>query len=122
MAVRRVFVVGDTLFASLLARLLEQSPRVEIAGAYPALEDLLSHLALSGQGAESPAGQSAILLAGVSSPTDAALLKLLSAFPDIPVLCTDPETNIVQVLSSQPIPMHSTQDLLAALAALPEQK
>jgi hypothetical protein len=112
MAARRVFLVGDSLFAASLAQLLEQSPRVQVAGTYPTLEALLPQLP--------PAGQCAILFAGISSPPDAALLKLLSAFPEIPVLCSDPDANMVQVLSSQPIPVHSAQDLLAALSALPE--
>ena len=60
----------------------------------------------------------AVILAGTEKPHPAGLGLILSAYPDLPVICTDLNTSTIQVFTGHPInPRFS--DLLDAITHLP---
>lgn len=113
MAARRVFIVGDSLFADSLANLLARTPQVQVVATSPNIEGLLAQIDI--------ARPDAIIVAAVGNSPDVSLAQFLSAHPEIPVFCTDLDTNSVQVIHSQRILVHSSGDLLAAIDSLPKQ-
>jgi len=110
MAARRILIVGETLFAESLVRLLSGSQQVLVVGKLPSLDSLQAQVEAS--------RPDAIIIAGVASPRDAGLSQFLAAYPQIPVICTDLGTNNIQVIQSQRILVNSSSDLLAAITAL----
>jgi len=112
MAARRVFIVGDSLFAESLAKLLARTQQVQVVATCPAIQGLLSQV--------DAARPDAIIVAGVVSAPDPDLAQFLSIHPEVPVICTDLGTNSVQVILSQRILVHSSGDLLAAIESLPD--
>ena len=108
-----MLIVGDTLFAENLTQMLAQDPTVQIAGTVSSIEDALSTLQ-SGP-------LDAVIVAGVDRLPETALSQFLQVHPDASILCTDLETNDVQVIVNQRLSVRSSGDLLAIIATLPKR-
>lgn len=113
MEIRRVFIVGDTLFAETLAKLLAGDKTVQVAGTASSLDEALPQI--------KPCYPDMVIVAGVERVPDAAFAHFLVEYPDIPILCTDLGTNDVQIVVNRRISVHNTDDLLAIIAALPKR-
>ncbi len=110
---RRVFIVGDSLFAETLTRTLTSSGTVEVIGTAPSIAGVSA--ALKTQFAD------ALIVAEIKESASAELAPLLAANPDLPILRADLNTDNIQVITSHRIGAR-TADLLAALAELPKRK
>ncbi len=109
---RRVFIVGDSLFAEGIAQMLASSGAVEVINAAPTLEAALPLLE-----AEPP---DAVIVAGIGEATIAIFGPILAAYPDLPIIHADLGADNVRVITSQRVGTRSS-DLLAAIAALPKR-
>jgi DNA-binding NarL/FixJ family response regulator len=111
----RVFIVGGSLFAEILAQMLATrsgAGAVNVIGAAPTLEAALPLLETN-----SP---DAVIVTGSDETAPAIFGPLLAAFPDLPLIRADLGANQVQVITSQRVAACSS-DLLAAIAALPKR-
>ena len=113
MEIRRIVIAGDTLFAEMLAQLLAQNPGIEVIGVVPGIDACQQFLTQN-----SP---DALIYTGRIDQEQDHLARLLSICPDLPVLCADLSNNTVQVILRQHIQVHSSNDLSAAIAALPKR-
>lgn len=113
MEIRRVFIVGDTLFAETLANLLAGDATIQLAGTANSLDEALPQL--------KPCHPDTVIVAGVERVPDASFAHFLVEYPDVPILCTDLGTNDVQLVVNRRISVHNTGDLLAIIAALPKR-
>jgi len=113
MQARRILIAGDTLFAEMLVQLLANNPVVEVVGIVPDLEAVRPLLA-----ANCP---DALIYASRTDENDAAFARFLTDNPDLPILCTDINASAVKIFVSQQVQIHSSNDLLAAIAALPKR-
>jgi chemotaxis response regulator CheB len=113
MEIRRVFIVGDTLFAETLAKLLAGDETIRVAGTASCLDEALPLL--------KPCYPDMVIVAGVERVPDAAFARFLMEYPDIPILCTDLGTNDVQIVVNRRISVHNADDLLAIIANLPKR-
>lgn len=113
MEARRVFIVGDSLFAETLAGMLA-SADVEVIASAPTPEATLAIIKT-----QCP---DAVIVANASADETppATFGQFLAAFPDLPIIYADLITDNVQVIKSQQVGPRST-DLLAAIAALPRR-
>lgn len=112
MLARRVLIVGDTLFADALTRILGNHAEVELVGVAPT--------AKAAQAFITSHPLDALIIAGVGETAPAAFGEFLSQYPDLPILRADLHTNDVQIITSHRVSARSP-DLLAALAALPRR-
>jgi hypothetical protein len=113
MEIRRVLIVGDTLFAENLAKLLAEDTTIHIAGNVASLEDIPPAL---------QAGRlDAVIVAGVDRLPETVLSRFLALHPEISVLCTDLDTNDIRVVVNQRLSVRTTSDLLAIISALPRR-
>lgn len=113
MEIRRVFIIGDSLFAETLAKLLAGDDTIQVAGTACSLDEALPQL--------KPSHPDAVIVAGVERLPDAAFARFLSEYPEISLLCTDLDTNDIRVVVKQRFSVHTTHDLLAVIAALPRR-
>ena len=113
MEARRVFIVGNSLFAESLARTLA-SATVEVSGSAPTPEAAIPMIK-----AQCP---DAVIVANASAEeTPPAIFgQFLAAYPDLPIIYADLSADNVQVITSQRVGTRSS-DLLAAIAALPKR-
>lgn len=114
MEARRVFVIGNNIFAETLVQLLAGSPDLRVSGSALTIEAALPDIRTS--------EPDAIIVAGVVPDPDTSLARFIATHPTIPVIRTDLSTNTVQVITSQQVVVHTSTDLLAAINALPKQK
>ncbi len=114
MQARRVFIVGNSLFAETLARTLSAGPTmgVQVVGSAPTAEAALPFLR-----SRPP---EAVIITGAGLDMQAACGQLLAAFPDLPLIRADLGQNDVHVITCRRIGARSP-DLIAAIAALPER-
>jgi len=113
MEIRRVFIIGDTLFAETLAKLLAADVTIRVTGTASSLDEALPQL--------EPYHPDAVIVAGVERVPDAVFARFLAEYPEISILCTDLSTNDVQIVINQRISVHNSSDLLAIIAALPKR-
>jgi DNA-binding NarL/FixJ family response regulator len=113
MKTRRLFIIGDSLFAETLTQTLSRAASVRIIGSAPSPSEALSLL--------SNCQTDAVIVAGENEMSTAAFGQLLAAFPDLPIICADLSLDSVQVITSHRIGTHSS-DLLAAVAELPKRR
>jgi DNA-binding NarL/FixJ family response regulator len=109
---RRVFIIGDSLFAETLAQMLGQAETVEVIGSAPTPEASLALLRTH--------RPDALILAGEGKLRTAAIGQLLLADPGLPLILADLSVDSVQVITSLRIGAHPP-DLFAAIAALPRR-
>ena len=109
---RRVFVVGDSLFAETLTRMLANQRTVRVVGSAPTAEAAVCVLA--------DCRPDAVIVAGEGELSTVAFGQVLAAHPDLPVIRADLSMDSVQVITSQRIGTR-TSDLLAAVAGLPKR-
>jgi hypothetical protein len=106
---RRVVIVGDSLFAETLAKILASAESATLAGVASTIE------------AASPlieaARADAVIIAGIGQ---LPFNDLFAAHPDLPILCANLNTNTIQVITSKCISA-SAHDLLNTLATLPKR-
>lgn len=110
---RKVFLIGDSLFAETLGRMLATARTVRIIGSAPTPESALPLLATC--------RPEAVIVAGGNVMSSAAVGQLLTRYPDLPVICANLSMDNVQVITSHRISAR-TSDLLAAVAQLPRRK
>jgi hypothetical protein len=113
MEARRIFIIGDTLFAETLANLLAADDTIQVSGTANTLDDALPQL--------KPCHLDAVIVAGVNRVPDAAFARFLVECPEMSILCTDLGTNDVQIVLNQRVSVHNSSDLLAIIAALPRR-
>jgi chemotaxis response regulator CheB len=113
MKTRRLFIIGDSLFAETLTQMLSREASVRIIGSAPSPNAALPML--------SACQTDAVVVAGENEMSTLAFGQLLAAYPDLPVICADLSRDVVQVITSHRIGTH-TSDLLAAVAELPKRK
>src|SRR3990170_2571282 len=107
--IRRVFIVGDSLFAESLASLLGKSRGIEVVGSAPTPQAAIPQLAAA-------CPDAAIVAA--AGETSAALGQMLAAFPDLPIIRADLAEDRVQVVTSHEVGTRASQ-LLDVIQALP---
>lgn len=112
MELRKVFVVGDSLFAETLIEVLGLSENVTIIGTAPTAEESLTLL--------ESLSPDAVIVAVAEENIMAAFAPILVANPNLPIIHTDINTNQVQVITNQSIDA-DISNLLAAIAALPDR-
>jgi DNA-binding NarL/FixJ family response regulator len=114
MKTRKVFVVGDSLFAETLAQLLGavNSNTIKVIGCAPTLEAAAPLLKT-----QQP---DAVIVASASELPAEALSQFLSVHPTLAILCADLGTNDVQVMTRQRVATRS-DDLIKAIRRLPVQ-
>ena len=110
---RKVFVIGDSLFAETLTRMLASAGTVRVVGSAPTPEAALPLLATC--------RPDAVIVAGESELSTLAFGQVLTAHPDLPVIRADLSMDSVQVITSQRIGTRPS-DLLAAVAGLPKRR
>ncbi len=113
MKTRKVFVIGDSLFAETLTRMLASAGTVRVVGSAPTPEAALPLLATC--------RPDAVIVAGESELSTLAFGQVLTAHPDLPVIRADLSMDSVQVITSQRIGTRPS-DLLAAVAGLPKRR
>lgn len=110
MQARRIFIIGDSLFAETLAGMLRHAGDVTVVGA--AAKPEAAFPLIPGTCPD------AVIVAGIGEDPTQDLGQLLAAFPDLPVIRADLNADSVQVITSQRVSARPS-DLLAAIAALP---
>jgi hypothetical protein len=108
----RVVIVDKSVFAEALAQMLTNSTAtVAIIAIAPTLEAAQPQIV-----AEEP---DAVI---VTDPTDTSVFgSLLALYPDLPIISTHPDTDKIQVITSQRVNARSS-NLLAAISALPKRR
>jgi chemotaxis response regulator CheB len=115
METRRVFIVGDSLFAETLVQTLGiANPAVEMAGSAPTPEAAMPLIKTKRPDAV------VVAKASAGEPPSAVFGQFLAAYPDLPIIYADLSANDVQVITSQRVGARSS-DLLAAIAELPKR-
>lgn len=112
MEARKVFLIGDSLFAETLTNTLAASVAVQLAGSAPTPEAALPLL--------KTCTPDAVIVAEVNEPSSSAFGQLLAVFPDLPIIRADLSASDVRVITSQRVGARSS-DLLAAITALPKR-
>jgi len=110
---RKVFVIGDSLFAESLTRMLANAGTVRVVGSAPTPQAALPLLATS--------HPDAVIVAGENDMSTMTFGPVLTAYPDLPVICADLNMDNVRVITSQRIGARAS-DLLAAVAGLPKRR
>jgi len=108
MSGRRVFIIGDSLFAEGLAKMLAQAESATLVGVAPTAE------------AASPLIESSradtIIVTAIGDAAD-SFSQLITRHPTLPILRADLNANTVQVITSQQVSAN-VPDLLTALTNL----
>jgi|SRR3990172_536351 len=110
---RRVFIVGDSLFAETLSPLLANSRSIQVVGSAPTSEAAVRLLG--------DCHPDAVIVAGEDAMSATAFGRLLIAYPDLPVICADLSRDSMQVITSQRIGTRPS-DLVAAVEGLPRRR
>lgn len=113
MRCRKIFIVGDSLFAEGLTQMLANTRSVEVIGSAPTPDAALPSL-----GACLP---DAVIVAGGDEMSTPAFGQLLAAYPDLPLICADLSRDNVQIVTSHRIGTRMS-DLLAAVNNLPKRR
>ncbi len=113
MATRRLFIIGETLFAETLTQMLSREAAVRVIGSAPSPTAALPLL--------SQCSTDVVVVAGSDEMSTPDFGELLATYPDLPVICADLSRDMVQVITSHRIGNRSI-DLLAAVAELPERR
>lgn len=108
---RRVLIVGDSLFAEALAHVLASDGAVEVVGHAPTSEAALSLLAAR--------QVDAVIVAGVGEGE--AWAQLVTVQLDLPLIRADLNADSVQVVTSQRIVARSAE-LIEAIRKLPARQ
>ena len=113
MQVHQVFIIGDSLFAETLAKLLVNNAAIQVAETASSLEEAIPRLKIN--------CPDVVIVAGVNQLSETTFAHFLSEIPEISILCIDLGTNDVQVVTNQRVSVHTTGDLLAVISALPKR-
>lgn len=110
MALYQVFVIGETLYAETLTRMLADSGQVNIAGT--ATTPAIALPCLS----KSP--PDAVIIASIEKTSLNALELLLEACPNVPLLCTNLNDDSVQMFTHRRLNARFST-LLEAITQIP---
>ncbi len=111
--VRRVFIVGDSLFAETMAQLLGRSGALSVVGTAGDVPGALPLLA------ECQPDLVIVLSSGERDDLD--LCPLLTDYPDLPIVRADLGANDLRIIRSQRLEARAA-DLLAAIQSLPARR
>jgi len=109
----QVFIIGETLYAETLTRMLADSGQVEIAGTANTPAEALPCLR------ENP--PDALILASVEKPSLSTLDLLLETCPNVPLLCTNLNDANVQLFTQRKLNARFST-LLEALTQIPPRR
>lgn len=109
----QVFIIGETLYAETLTRMLADSGQIEIAGTATTPTEGLPFLR------ENP--PDVLVLASVEKPSLSTLDLLLETCPDVPLLCTNLNETHVQMFTQRKLNA-SFSTLLEALTQIPPRR
>jgi len=109
---RRVFIIGQSLFAETLKQLLSSAAEVSIVGHASSVVNAISTFDFA-------MVDVVILTATTAVPIAEDVNQLLSIAPNIPIISTNLDENTVQVITSKRVDARLSE-LLSVLAKLPE--
>jgi hypothetical protein len=110
---RRVFIVGNSLFAETLALILAKAEAIDVTGTSPTLNEALPLLQTS--------CPDALIVAETALHQETKdITKFLRLQPDLPLILADLDAKTVQVITSQQV-YARTSDVLAVIASLPSR-
>lgn len=112
MKARRVFVVGESLFAETLVKMLAGAESIEVIGSAPTLKAALPLI---------ETGQPHAVIVASAGEIPAATGEFLSVHLDLPIICADLSMNHVRVITSQRIAARS-DNLIKAIRRLPARR
>ncbi len=111
----RVFIVGSSLFAETVERVLTNQTdlaAILVVGRCPSLEEAMHRIPI-----DEP---DVVIVVGIQQPGFTIFGPLLTRFPDLPILHADLNTDYVQVITSRSV--HADRvDLLNAIVSLPKR-
>ena len=113
MKTRRLFIIGESLFAETLTQMLSHESSVRVIGSAPSPTAALPLL--------STCPADAVVVAGENEMSTSAFGQILATYPDLPAICADLSRDIVQIITSHRIGTRAA-DLLAAVAELPKRR
>lgn len=105
----KALIIGSSLFAEAVAQLLGQHREMVVVGRIPAVTEALAAI---------PACEPDLVIV-LSDTLD--LCPLLTAYPDLPILCADLNADDLRIIRSQRVGAR-IDDLLAAIEALPTRR
>ncbi|MDI9547124.1 MAG: hypothetical protein QM346_05930 [Chloroflexota bacterium] len=112
-AVRRVFIVGDSLFAETVAQLLGRSSALSMVGTAGDVTGALPLLAVC--------QPDLVIVLSSGDRYDLDLCPLLTDYPDLPIVRADLSANELRIIHSQRLEARAS-DLLAAIRSLPARR
>lgn len=105
----RIFVVGNSLFADNVAQLLRASETVKQVDCFPGIADALHAIE------KTP--PNVLIFADVDTTILVGNTPFLPICPDIPVICTDHQSNILKLITSTHVSARLA-DLVNAVSVL----
>lgn len=109
---RRVFVVGESVFAEGITQALTDSGAANVVGTAPSIEAAMLSLQAN--------SLDVLVVAGTDMDTMADCGVLLTTYPDLPIIRADLSIKKVQVISSRCVEARFS-DLLAVIGDLPKR-
>ncbi len=110
---QQVFIVGDTLFAETLSRMLENSGQVAVVGRAPTFEAAV---------AEFTTRPPDVLVITEAGPAREELLPaVLENFSEIPIILADLRVDSIWLFTCRRIDTR-VSDLLSVITSLPERR
>jgi DNA-binding NarL/FixJ family response regulator len=110
MGMRRVCIVGDSLFAETLGQMLADARAVEVVGLAATPEAALPMLKMH--------HPDAVIVASVDQAPPVAVSLFLAVCPDLTIVCTNLNSGEVRVISSQWVAARSA-DLIKVIRHVP---
>ncbi len=109
---RRVFIIGQSLFAETLMQLLSSVAEISIVGCASLVADAIPVL-------EAGAVDAIILVSDPALPSPGDVNELMAVAPNVSIIATDLDENTVQVITSKRVDARLS-DLLSVLETLPD--
>lgn len=112
-AVRKVFIVGDSLFAETVAQLMDRHPGVALAGMAVDMDAALARLP--------DCEPDLIIVVPSGGRGEFNLDPLLDQYPDLPIVRADLTANDLRIIRSQRLEAR-TADLITAIQSFPTRR
>lgn len=105
----RIYVVGSSLFADNVAHILRASETVKQVDCFPVIAEALHSIDTN--------PPHVLIFADVDATVLVGNTPFLPICPDIPVICTDHQSNMLKLITSIHVSAHLT-DLVNAVTAI----